>query len=410
MTPANAFWHGQPPERQVATRSFPPGGVDVTTAQAMSRTGHFARSSISSLKIAAANFDVGGVNIGASATVTASIEYPQGTCTQIKFGGGATATIANNSYALSDYVNVSIPSGAKFWIRQFYQNANGTLAVSNHNDNANMGDALNRAASGLSDQTVSCDAVSNVSSANIYPPAAIISRTAQSSVCVIGDSIAFGQGDTYSNSSGDLGSIDRSIGPTYGYIDSSITGDTAQHFAGNPQPAVISLAAYCSHVIVEYGHNDIYVNSDSLGTLEGFLTTSYGLFTGGQIIGQTTLTPTTTSTDGWATTTNQTIVAGNTTRVSFNDALRAGTFGPTGGFLEMANPVETAQDSGIWKAGAGFPACNPWTGDATVAVHPNNCAYLQIQSAGTIVLPYLLNRDLDPASNDNGPVGLDKVA
>ena len=371
-------------ERQVATRSFPPGGVDNTTAQAMSRTGHFARSAITSLKIASANFDIGGVNIGGSAAVTASVEYPQGTCTQIKFTGSSSVTIANNSYAISDYVSVIIPSGAQFWVRQFYQNAHGTISVANHNDNAHMGDALNTAASGLSDQTISCDAVSNVVSASIYPPVAIIARTSQPSVCVIGDSIAYGTGDSYSNSSGDLGAIDRSIGATYGYIDSSFPGDTAQHFAGDPQPAVISLAAYCSQVIDEYGHNDIYVSGDNLATLEGFQTTIYGLFTGGQIVGQTTLSPTTTSTDTWATTANQSIVTGNTTRVSFNDALRSSAFGPNGGFLDMTNAVETSLDSGIWKAGASFSACNPWTGDG---VHPSNCGYLQIQSSGVITLP-----------------------
>ena len=36
-------------------------------------------------------------------------------------------------------------------------------------------------------------------------------------------------------------------------------------------------------------------------------------------------------------------------------------------------------------------------------------AYISEQGSGFIQLNYLLNRDLDPASNDNSPVGLNKA-
>jgi hypothetical protein len=91
-----------------------------------------------------------------------------------------------------------------------------------------------------------------------------------------------------------------------------------------------------------------------------------------------TLTPVTTSTDLWQTTTNQTTNANNSVRVAFNDWLRAGApiqlsggqwvyaaIGTTGavtignplhpvwGYFDFANAVESSTDSGLWKPMAG---------------------------------------------------------
>jgi len=195
---------GAPPQpvtalRQVATRTYTPNVQDDTTTQAMSRTGHFMRTSVTSLQIEVGNYKYqGGISfVNGSATITASIEYPLGTCTQVTFNSSTTASVVNNGFALSDPISLSIPAGARFWVRQFYQNSLGTISTQSVTNISNMGDALDKAASGLSDQTVSCTTVTDSGSGSIYTPVAIIANAPNSHAgCVYGDSLSVGTGGT----------------------------------------------------------------------------------------------------------------------------------------------------------------------------------------------------------------------
>lgn len=117
----------------------------------------------------------------------------------------------------------------------------------------------------------------------------------------------------------------------------------------------------------------------------------------GQRVIQTTITPNTTSTDGWATTGNQTPVNATVEshRVQLNDWLRGGApmsgglavavgtsgallAGDTGhplyGYWEITDNVESARNSGIWKAGY-----------TTDGLHPNitgiNAASIGVNTA-----------------------------
>jgi lysophospholipase L1-like esterase len=74
---------------------------------------------------------------------------------------------------------------------------------------------------------------------------------------------------------------------------------------------------------------------------------------------QNTITPSTTSTDSWATTGNQTPESSNAVRVQVNDWIRT-VPSPLSGYFEIADLAETARNSGIWKAG--------YTSDG---LHPN---------------------------------------
>ena len=61
-----------------------------------------------------------------------------------------------------------------------------------------------------------------------------------------------------------------------------------------------------------------------------------------------TVNPASTSTDSFATTANQTTVASNAQRVALNNLLR--TSGMSSGVFDLADVVESARDSGLWKA------------------------------------------------------------
>jgi hypothetical protein len=411
----------------VVTRSNAPDGLDTVNTLMMSRAGFIVRSALVSPKVVIANFashvaDYIQLAPGNAATVKASIEYPLGVCTPFLFSGSATGSVPNSDVLVSDALSISAPVGATAWYREWRQSAggivlnglvNGTQAIPGNP----MGDATKVGTSGVADQTTSCDTITDSGGGLFHPPLALIDATTKPSVCILGDSVADGAGSG-PNRVGDSGAIMRSIGPAFSYINIANDSSTAAVFNTNAN-TVKKVFAYCSHLVVEWV-NDIN-NGATLGQFETSLNTVYSTFSAypknpsTATIFQTTNTPHTTSTDSWATTANQTVTATESVRVAFNDALRAGSFGPNGGMFDLDSALETALDSGLWKAGTSFPQCGApgyWT---TEGVHPYDCAATWTANSNVIDwtrihYPYLLNRDLDPASNDNGPVGLDKVA
>jgi len=95
-------------------------------ASAMYRSSHTSTDAITSLKLVFPNFQLGNPDTSNAAvmTITASIEFPAGTFTQVKFGGSASGTIPDFGLVTSDFVNVSIPNATQFWVR-FFQSGSG---------------------------------------------------------------------------------------------------------------------------------------------------------------------------------------------------------------------------------------------------------------------------------------------
>jgi len=376
----------------VATRIFFGQSIDTTNTQAMSRTGHYARDVISSLQLICTNFPFiyeGGSQVTPS-TCKMSVEYPAGVCTPVTFSSAPNVSVAYNAYVLSDAAIVSIPNGALFWVRIYETNSATLYETSNHIDTVNMGDATALGTS-VPDQTVNCTIVVDGGSSQTISPGGVIALTAVKSVSILGDSLVFGAFDTYDNSSGDIGVIERTVGASLPYMSVSADGLAAQTVTAGPGPWTALFNTYSSSTIIELAINDTVGNGRTLLQVEGYLTTIYSYFT--TAVFQTTITMATNSTDNWATSGNQSAQSGNSTSIALNDALRAATFGPSGGYLEVANGWSVAQDSPVWKnPGAGFGACSPpvgglyWTHDG---VHGTPCGYLQMQSVGTINLSKL---------------------
>lgn len=355
------------------------GSLDTTNKQLMTRSGHFARSTITSIKIIASNFyvDLGTqleTGSGATATVTASVEYPAGVCTQLLFSASASGSISDGSTLESDVVNVSIPSGAQFWIRQFWTSTGGTIysGFPPGGDATNMGDSLRVAVSGLTDQTVSCGTVTKNVNDSLHWPLAIISRITAPSVCIIGDSIAAGTGDDYS-ASGDLGSVARSIGSSFGYTNLAIPSSRADEFVSS-HTQMVKVLPFCTAGIIEYGTNDLS-SGHSVAQLESDLTTIYGYFSVGSQIFQTTILPRPSTSNGCTTLGGQTLPTWEANRLTFNDALKGGSFGPVSGQFDLSSAVETAVDSGFWITSPRY---------SIDCIHGNQAGYLHIQSSGVI--------------------------
>jgi hypothetical protein len=366
---------------QVATRSLVPNAHCRQNLYGMSRSSHFARDQIASVKIILSNWygsegptqvSIGNeTSTSVSANVRATIEYPVGAFTQILFDGSAMGTIPASSNIVSDFANVSIPNGAPFWVRVFWKSGGG-IVYSTNPLNEPMGDAYTVSATPISDQTMG-GTVRNNGGGGLFVPSAIVAKTSRPSILMIGDSRTIGIHDSADDSL-DQGETARSIGPNFGYIVRSSAGQMASNFVISHARS-LELATYCSHVISGYGINDIGPGGASAATLENSLRSIWALFS--QPIFQLTLAPVTsgawTAVDG----SDQMVEALESARVIVNDWIRTTPAGLSG-YFDVADKVESSRNSGKWRAD-GSP--EKYTTDG---VHENQFANLAIQSSTAI--------------------------
>lgn len=375
---------------QVATKCRIPVNRSTSNLQANARTHHIARDAISSLKIELPNWywTRGGTlteaNGGGNITYTASIEYPAGTFTQVKWSGATSVVVASGNSALSDFVNVSIPIGAAFWVRSYAVAATAIVFTDGNagfpqNDLAN-GEAYEYAASGITDKTMGGTITDNgAASAPILSPTAIVAQTTRPSALIIGDSRDWGFNDLY-DATGDLGDVARSIGPVVGYINAGCAGDTFSGFI-TAHAKRVALATYVSHVIVGDAINALRSGGSgqnkTAATVLGELQTILGYFSTKICLTSTCGGPNSTSTDSWATTANQTVNANSAQIIAYNNAIRAGVANSVG-FYDVADQVESARDSGKWWVTG---AANGTTLDG---LHSIQAGYLRIKNSGAV--------------------------
>jgi hypothetical protein len=354
----------------VATRGTVPTNFTNTFTTWMTRSAHFSRDTITSLKIIVPNFyvDVPGstfveLGTGATTTVTASIEYPQGTFTQIKFSGSASGSVTSGSYLVSDATAIAIPNNTQFWVRMYMTNPNGQVYDgSGFQGNAAIGDACNTFDG---DKTLS-GTVSSQFPGYMTAPLAIIAQTLQPSVELIGTSRMAGLKDVYTANNGDLGIAARSIGPSFGYIQAGIPSDTVPNFIASHTNRV-ALSQYVSHVIAEGPTNN------AAGTSNGQLQQYWGFFppNGNQVFA-ITCDPETTSSDSWATSGNQTVSVNYSTVNAFMNTLPL----PILRSFDITTVTATANK---WNVDG---TANKWTADG---IHESQFTNLQIQASGVIL-------------------------
>lgn len=340
----------------VATRCIVPTDIFTTSPayNQMSRTYHWARDDITSLQVGMANWaatgNVGEVLPTSPTTLTASIEYPVGTFTQLLWAGAPSVIVQPGTTIFTDPLAVSIPFGAKFYVRTFKLSAS-YANINPNNDFATLIDVANGDALSFTttDQTMSGTVV-DAGANSLDCPCAIIATTTRPSIGLIGDSRVHGYRDTVNANIGDMGQFARPVGKFYGYINTAIGNDTAANFTtGTNSSRRRSLLQYCSHICCDFGIVDIFDNTSTAAQVEALLGIVYGMpGIAGKPIYQSTLAPVSTSTDGWVTTTNQT-TTNNPQRIAVNAWIRT-VPSPLKGIFDVCPAVETALNSGIWKA------------------------------------------------------------
>lgn len=372
-------------EGLVASRSrmIQSNAPDTTNKYMMARSAHIATENLSSIKLAFSNFynagnlatgSIADIGLGASATITASIEYPAATFTQVTFSASATGTISDIGVLFSDYVPVNIPAGATFWMRTFWHNTAGCLY--NTWQNSFLGEATALSTTVISDQTMS-GTITNSGSFS-YPPLAVLGMTTNASVIIVGDSIGAGFNDTEDSSASatgrnaKVGLVARSMGSTP-FLNLSVAAESANNFLTDATARKL-LIPKGSSLITQLGTNDVagLTPAQLLAKLQAI----WALKWANQKNYQTTITPNTSTSDGWITGAGQTPAASNPTRITFNTNVRAILSGSTGSY-DLDSALESSLNSGLWI----FAPSPPYTGDG---LHPNTAGYAVVQAANLI--------------------------
>ena len=321
-----------------------------------------AASRITQPRLAFANWyqnsTVHEAGTGGTATFSASIQYPisatpaTGTWQAITWGGAATVTAADGATtALSDPLTLTtpIPAGAAYLIR-WHVEATAQIAFYNFTGlNTFIPNQLceaNATAGALADKTSGGTIAAGTSANNVFPVLIVDTTTRPSFYMGPTDSRVFGLQDLM-DASGHIGELARSIGGQYGYINAGCPSETLQGWLlGYTRRS--ALAQYCSHVIGQNGINDNAAGRTA-AQVAADITTATAVFTGmGKTVQWTTLPPISTSTDGWATTANQTVSNFNAARTALNDILRSGQIAGLSGTIDIASVVESGLNSGLW--------------------------------------------------------------
>lgn len=334
-----------------------------------------------------------------------------GTGYRVTFNGANGVTIKPGGYAITDPIlALDLPADTLIDVRTYLS---GTWHPNRYANGPGMGGWT-----ATTDLTApgSGAIADNTSFQYLIGPVAILGNpttTSVKNVFAVGDSILWGMHDGPSGAAGINSTYDRMGGggfaaraartAEFSLMNAAIGGQTAQVFAtliGHHR--TMSFAKGYYNAIEEYGRNDLFAGR-TLAQLKADVITIWNLLAArGLRTFRTTLVPDTTSTDGWITTTNQTVKAWETDRVNFNDWLRDGA------------PMSGGAAAAIGAIGAA--RCNYYNSAGTLvtpASGPSHPLYGVVDTADTVessrnsgkwVTPYASRTITDAQSSAGGSV------
>lgn len=369
----------------VATSAMIPNSENITASQScMTRKAHIARTSITNIRVAMANWFVTlnvpnpGSESGTDNSIAVQewIEYPNGTYTPLTFSGISTATIQNLTTQLSDYLTLSIPNGTTFyeWTHVVGSGGSNFPLVAEGIGNplfVSGGEAANCGTSGV--PVTPGSITDNGNGSRGYWSSAVLGKTSQPTFFIIGDSRTQGVHEA-ADSSYDLGDVARSVGPSYAYINDGISGQRCAGWVAH-HDLQSALAAYATVIIDQLCYNEFNQQSMPVANVEAYKQNIQAHFKG-RIYVDTTIEPWTSSSNSWIDLAGQTLNGQTTSMNTYNDWVRS--LSPGVGYAELSNAVSTAQDSGFWISN-GTP--NFYTPDG---IHPSTNGSLAIKSFGGV--------------------------
>lgn len=322
------------------------GASDWTT-----RTKHFVRVECSNLKLVffgkyASAGSTPEDTLTNSVTLKCAIETSGGTVIPVYFSGSRTGTLSDGATLVSDSVGLSLSAGDYVWLRIRQEKGASTYHFSNV--------TIRGTASGSGEGYTTSDYVDSgtIPSADYVGLLPIVvtgdvSIGKSNGVLVVGDSISIGDNDLPES----LGWVERATSAYYPLTLLGVGGERASHFVtvSNSDHRLAAAQQGRNRVaICTYGTND-WAAGDSAATIEANLLTIWTRLAAlGVRVYQTTITPRPTSTsNNWTTVAGQTAAATDSVRVAVNTYIRT-LPAPLAGYLEVADAVESARDSGKW--------------------------------------------------------------
>ncbi len=388
----------------VSTRACPPfdssvGLTDGSILGGTAKLSHLAVRTFYGIRLAFSNFYAGAGNTETDTpnpiTVRAAVEPLGNVIVPVTFNGARSVVIQPGATVLSDPLGIDIVKGTTFYTRTFVQVGSGEKFPRGGYITASSGEGNNYGTSVGADLTSTGSASLTGVGTNqrVFGPSMILGRVKDPGkpvVGAVGDSIGQGSNDN------DRGFIQRALADSYSFLKLAFPGEALDGWIGNNgltryRRASLLVQASATHAVCEYGRNNMTsatVQADTLAAWNSLARMGIPVF-------QTTITPQTTSTDGWATVANQTIAdpTREARRVAFNNwlrdgapisggapaaigasgAIRAGQAGhPLRAVFEIADLAESARDSGKWKAGYVADGTHPnATGAAALAAGIN---------------------------------------
>ena len=337
-------------------------------------TVHTATEGLTKIKVIHPNWSVQGssdTGSGGTLTLSATIDYKNTAgvqvLTPITYSGSTSTVIANGDNSNPDWMAVDIPKGRTFRIRYhgvwsaglcgtgsnyvpIY--ASGTLLEGQNNTNGS--DVTNQLA--LASPTYGGGGI-------VFRPVAILGNTNRATILICGDSIAVGTKDAEDYTL-KCGMLERSI--PFGVINIARGGELAQIVTAFPAAISkrVALAQYCTHVIVNYGTNDL-ASAFTAAQVKGFLDTFYTQNFIGKSYIVCTILPKTTGT--WDTTAAQTVTAYDAQLLALNDLILTGSITGQSGVIDLHEIYSDTYAGNKWKVyGTTLTAL---TSDGT---HPNH--------------------------------------
>jgi hypothetical protein len=299
--------------------------------------------------------DWGGSATTNSITVRASVKA-MGGWTPVYFQGKRDVVLEPDGTVISDPIGAPYAAGDLLPVRTYVTVASGQKWPNTTLTDNNKGEAV---ANSTTPTDLTTSGTIAAARAYAYAPLTVVADPGSSRTVVgVGDSILQQQHDAINTDWSVTSTLQWGFLRRFAYTNRlplfnlGVIGDTAMDYAalsGRKYAFRRGVSADGAVAVVNFGRNDLD-KSRTLAQIQADLTTVWTQLTRlGIKVYQCTVCPRTSSTDSWITTASQTVAETEAIRVQLNDWIRTKP-APLTGYFETADAVETARNSGIWKA------------------------------------------------------------
>ncbi|QFG09575.1 lysophospholipase L1-like esterase [Arthrobacter phage TripleJ] len=306
---------------------------------------------------ASASQEAVGVN---DITVRAALLY-SGVYYPLYFRGSRDITITPGVIVETDRISIDIPTNTSFQIMTYV-----TVATSGQKWPLNKLYVRSYGEEYVPSVTPSdlttTGGFTAAGNTNGYGPMQVLCRNTNTNpyVAIIGDSISDATGDL-TNIGGvdglERGFVVRALIPDFPFQVLSQPGGQAAQFNFGSMGKRFNMLGDAEVATVSYGANDLS-GGKTFAQLQASLQYIYDYCAArGMRVFATTITPKTTSTDGFTTLANQTIAysgAAELVRTQINDWIRTKP-APLSGYFDTADAAESGRNSGKWRVDLGVP-------------------------------------------------------